>query len=106
MMAPRPRVVLVITALAALVVFAVVQDRLTADGARRYVALQRNALAGHGQAVTVDEIMRPAIRRSVQQGLIWGGAVLVAGAGLAGAVAARRHTAGGAGHRGGVRQSS
>jgi hypothetical protein len=90
-MALRPRVVLVVTALAALVVFAGVQDRVTAAGARRYVALQRDALAGRGQAVTVDEIMRPAIHRSVQQGLMWGGAVLVAGASVAGVVA-RRHS--------------
>ena len=79
----RPRAILVATAIAALAVFAVVQDRVTAAGARRYVALQREALAGHGHTVTVDEIMRPAIDRSVQQGLMWGGAVLVAGVGLA-----------------------
>jgi hypothetical protein len=79
----RPRAILVVTALAALVVFAVIQDRVTADGARRYVALQRDAIAGHGQPVTIDEIMQPAIHRSVQQGLLWSGAVVVAGAGLA-----------------------
>jgi hypothetical protein len=82
-MAVGPRAVLIATALAALAVFAVVQDRVTAAGARRYAALQRAALAGHGHAVTVDEIMRPAIDRSVQQGLMWGGVVLVAGVGLA-----------------------
>src|SRR5205823_4591923 len=89
-MALRPRVVLIITAIAALVVFAVVQDRVTAGGARRYVALQRDALAGRGNAVTVDEVMRPAIERSVQQGLMWGGAVLVAGASVAGVVFRRQ----------------
>ena len=77
------------TAIAALVVFAAVQDRVTADGARRYVALQRGALEGRGHLVTVDEIMRPAIERSVRQGLMWGGVVLVAGAGVAGVVATR-----------------
>ena len=82
----RPRAILILTAVVALVVFAVVQDRVTASGARRYVALQRDALAGHGQAVTVDEIMRPAIRRSVQQGLLWAGVVVVLGLGVAGAV--------------------
>ena len=89
-MAPRPRVVLIVTAIAAFVVFAAVQDRVTAAGARRYVALQRDAMAGRGHAVTVDEVMRPAIERSVQQGLMWGGAVLVAGAGVAGVVSRRQ----------------
>ena len=85
-----PRTILMVTALAALVVFAVVQDRVTAAGARRYVALQRDAIAGRGQPVTVDEIMQPAIRRSVQQGLLWSGVVVVGGAGIAGAVGRKR----------------
>jgi hypothetical protein len=84
-----PRGILIATALAAVVVFAVVQDRVTAAGARRYVALQRAALAGRGPAVTVDEIMRPAIAQSVRDGLLWGGVVLVSGVGMAVAVAAR-----------------
>ena len=88
-MVVRPRLVLITTALVAFVVFAIVQDRVTAAGARRYVALQRDAIAGRGRAVTVDEIMRPAVERSVQQGLMWGGAVLVAGASVAGVVARR-----------------
>ena len=88
----RPRAIVVISALAALVVFAVVQDRITAAGARRYVAIQRNAIAGHAQPVTVEEVMRPAIDRSVQQGLIWGGLVLVAGMGVAGAIARRQRS--------------
>ena len=91
-MALRPRAILAITALAALVVFAVVQDRITAAGARRYVAIQRDALAGRAQPVTVDEIMRPAIERSVQQGLTWGGLVLVGGVSVAGAVARRQRS--------------
>jgi hypothetical protein len=86
----RPRGVLLATALAAVVVFAVVQDRITAAGARRYVALQRAALAGRGPAVTVDEIMRPAVAQSVREGLLWSGAVLVSGVGIAAAVSARR----------------
>jgi len=86
----RPRAIVIATAIAALAVFAVVQDRVTAHGARRYVALQRNALAGRGPAVTIDEIMRPAIQRSVQQGLIWGGVVLALGLGVAGAMGRRR----------------
>ena len=89
-MVVRPRLVLVITAIVAFVVFAIVQDRVTAAGARRYVALQRDAIAGRGRAVTIDEIMRPAVERSVQQGLMWGGAVLVAGASVAGVVARRQ----------------
>jgi hypothetical protein len=88
-MAVRPRVILIVTALAALIVFAVVQDRVTAAGARRYATLQRDALAGRGHAVTVDEIMRPAIAQSVQQGLLWGGVVLVAGVSVAGVVGRR-----------------
>jgi len=85
----RPRAIVIITALAALAVFAIVQDRVTAEGARRYVALQRDAIAGRGQAVTIDEIMKPAIQRSVQQGLLWGGVVLVLGLGVAGVVGRR-----------------
>jgi len=88
-MALRPRAILAFTALAALVVFAVVQDRVTAAGARRYVAIQRDALAGRAQPVTVDEIMRPAVERSVQQGLTWSGLVLAGGLTVAGAVARR-----------------
>jgi len=86
----RPRAVLVLTTLAAVVVFAVVQDRVTAAGARRYVMVQRDALAGRGQLVTIDQIMKPAIARSVQRGLMWGGVVLVAGVSLAGVVSTRR----------------
>jgi hypothetical protein len=89
-MAVRPRAILIATAIAAVVVFAVVQDRVTAAGARRYVMLQRAALAGRSQAVTVEEIMRPAIAQSVREGLLWGGAVLVAGVAIAVAAAARR----------------
>jgi hypothetical protein len=76
------------TALLAFVTFCVVQDRVTAAGARRYVRLQREALPGGSPRVTIDEIMRPAIDRSVRQGLAWAG--LVAGAGLAAAVAVHR----------------
>ena len=89
MVVVRPRAILIITAVAALVVFAVVQDRVTAAGARRYVALQRAAIAGRGRAVTVDEIMRPAIQHSLRLGLMWGGVVLVSGVGIAAAAAAR-----------------
>ena len=88
-MAVRPRGILIATALVAVVVFAVIQDRVTAAGARRYVALQRAALAGRGSSVTVDEIMGPAIAESVHEGLLWGGVVLVSGVGIAAVVEAR-----------------
>ena len=88
-MAVGPRRILIATAIVAVVVFAVVQDRVTAAGARRYVALQRAALAGRAHTVTVDEIMRPAVAQSIRQGLLWGGAVVVCGVGMAAAMAAR-----------------
>jgi hypothetical protein len=71
--------VLAITLLMALVAFAVVQDRTTASGARRYVALQRDALAGRGKHVTIDEVMQPAIDRSVRDGLLAAGGVVIVG---------------------------
>jgi hypothetical protein len=86
----RPRTIVVITAMCAVTVFCVVQDRVTAAGARRYTALQRDALAGRGPAVTIEEIMRPAIAESVRQGLYWGAGVIAAGLGVA-AAAARPH---------------
>jgi hypothetical protein len=92
MVVVRPRTILVVTAIAALAVFAVVQDRVTAAGARQYVALQRDAIAGRGHAVTVDEIMRPAIKRSVRLGLTWAGIVVVGGVAIAAGVATRRTT--------------
>ncbi len=67
---------------AAVVVFGVVQDRVTAAGAGRYVALKRAALAGQRPEVTVDEVMAPAIRRSVVRGVTWGGGVFAAGLSL------------------------
>ena len=103
-MAVRPRAIIIATAIGALAVFAVVQDRVTAAGARRYAALQREALAGHGHAVTVDEIMRPAIDRSVQQGFLWGGVVLVAGVGVAGLVSTLRQAQGRPGESRGTRR--
>ena len=88
-MAVGPRRILLATVIVAVLVFAVVQDRVTAAGARRYVALQRAALAGRAPTVTVDEIMRPAVAQSVRQGLLWGGVVVVCGVGMAAAMAAR-----------------
>jgi hypothetical protein len=71
------------TAVAALATFCIVQDRVTADGARRYVALQREALAGRGKRVTIEEVMQPAIDRSVRDGLLAAGGVAVTGGVLA-----------------------
>ena len=79
------RWILLVSAIAALAVFLVVQDRASAEGARRYVALQRQALAGRAPGVTIDEVMAPAVERSVRQGLLWGGVVLLAGFGVAAA---------------------
>lgn len=73
--------VLVFPFAAAIVVFCVVQDRVTAAGARRYVELQRAAATGAGSAPTIDEVMRPAVRDSVQQGLLWGTVTFVSAGG-------------------------
>lgn len=68
---------------AGVVTFCAVQDRVTAAGARRYVALQREAMAGERPPVTVDEVMTPAIRRSLRDGLLSGGGVAALGIGAA-----------------------
>ena len=73
----------VFTCITAIVVFAVVQDRLTAAGVARYVTLHREA-AG----VTIDEVMQPAVKDAVRQGALWAGAVLATG--LSGTLVARR----------------
>lgn len=64
---------------AAFVVFCVVQDRVTAAGATRYAEAQRAAIAGSAPPVTVDDVMGPAVRRSLRQGLLWGGLAGVVG---------------------------
>ena len=79
----RRRTIVLVTMAVATAVFLVVQDRVTAAGARRYVVLHRDAVAGHRAAATIDEVMVPAIRESVWQGLLWSGVVLMVG--LAGA---------------------
>ncbi len=73
------RRVLWLTLAAAVVVFCVVQDRVTADGARRYVALQKAALAGRGTPVTIDEVMRRAVAKSVRLAFLSTGAVAAVG---------------------------
>ena len=82
----RVRFVLGVTFAAALAAFCIVQDRVTAEGARRYVALQKDALRGIRPAVTIDEVMQPAIDRSVRLGLAAAGAVGVTGAAVGFAV--------------------
>jgi hypothetical protein len=77
------RAVVQASVVGALMVCAVVQDRVTAAGARQYVTLQSAALSGSGSPVTIDAVMAPAVRDSVRRGLLWGGLVL--GVGLAGA---------------------
>jgi hypothetical protein len=76
----RVRRILIATVLLALAVFCIIQDRVTAAGARRYVALQRDAMAGRGRPVTIEEVLQPAISRSVTYGLLGSATVLVVGA--------------------------
>ena len=78
----------VFTCIAAIVVFAVVQDRVTVAGVGEYVSAYRDAAAGRRPPVSIDEIMKPAVTRGLWQGGLWGGAVLVAG--LGGTIALRR----------------
>jgi hypothetical protein len=75
--------VLWVTFAIAFAVFCIVQDRVTAAGARRYVALQRQALASGAPLVTIDQIMQPAIAASVRDGLLAASGVLVVGAVIA-----------------------
>lgn len=75
----RARAILGVTIIAALLVFAVVQDRVTASGAREYAARQRLALGGGGAPVTVEEVMGPAIRRSLRHALAGSGGVILIG---------------------------
>ena len=70
---------MVMTFVAAVAVFAVVQDRVTASGVRQYQALQRAAFAGRGAPVTIDQVMAPAVASSGRRGLAWSGAVAMAG---------------------------
>jgi hypothetical protein len=76
------------TVVAALIVFAGVQDRLTAEEVGQYVDAYRAAAAAGRPAATIDEVMAPAVRHAVQRGAMWSGAVLVLG--LATGVVLRR----------------
>ena len=65
--------------LGAILAFCVVQDAETIAGVGRYLTAQRAALAGQGPRVTVDQIMRPANRLAVREGMAWSGRVAMAG---------------------------
>jgi hypothetical protein len=83
------RAIVLLTLAGAAVVFASVQDRVTAAGAQRYVALQRAALAGRGAPVAIDDVMVPAVRQSVRQASAWAAVVVAVGFGAAGVVSRR-----------------
>jgi hypothetical protein len=78
------------TLVAAVVVFLAVQDHEVGAGAGRYVAAERAALAGQGPAVSVDEMMRPAVRDSVRRGLVW--SAVVGAVGLVGTIVLTRRS--------------
>jgi hypothetical protein len=80
----------VATLAAALIVFLAVQDHEIGAGAGRYVAAERAALSGHGPAVSVDEMMGPAVRDSVRRGLLW--SAVVGAVGLAGTIVLTRRS--------------
>ena len=77
------RAVILITCALAVVVFAVVQDRVTAAGARRYVAISRTAPATGAGHITIESVMTPAIRSSVLWGAGSAALVILAGLGVA-----------------------
>ena len=83
------RTVLLASCAAAIAVFCVVQDRVTATGARQYITLQEAALARGAAPVAIDEVMTPAVRRGVRDGALSGGAVLALGAAAASVVRRR-----------------
>ena len=74
--------------LAAVLTFCVVQDAETSAGVGRYITAQRAALAGHGPRVAVDEVMGPATRLALREGMTWSGRVAMIG--LIGILMSRR----------------
>lgn len=84
------RGIVIVTCVLAVAAFAIVQDRVTAAGARRYAATQREAIAVGRAGITIESVMAPAIRRSVW----WasGGAAVVLLAGLGAAALVRPRT--------------
>lgn len=78
----RPVRLATLTCAAAALAFVVVQDRGTSAGARQYVVMYHAAAAGGAPFPAIDEVMQPAVRRSVRQGLLAAGAVLAGGVGV------------------------
>ena len=54
-----------------------------------HVKMLHVPFTGAGPAVTIDEVMKPGVRRAVRVALLWSGAVMMAGLGGAAAVARR-----------------
>ena len=79
---------IVLTCIAALAVFAVIQDRVTVSGVGQYVETYHEAVAARRPPSTIDDVMKPAVARGARQGALWSGATLVAG--VIGTVAVRR----------------
>jgi hypothetical protein len=65
--------------LAATLTFCLVQDAGTSAGVGRYIEAQRAARSGQGPRVTIDEVMGPANRLAVREGMAWSGRVAMAG---------------------------
>jgi ABC-type Fe3+ transport system permease subunit len=84
------RRVVVFTFLAALAVFCVVQDRVTAAGAQQYALRALAAIDRHQSVPPIDAVMRPAVRRSVKLGFLSADAVLTVGIVTAVVVSRRR----------------
>lgn len=84
------RHLVVLTVIAALAVFCIVQDRVTAAGAQQYALQALAAIDRHEPVAPIDSVMRPAVRRSVRLGFLSANAVLIVGMAAA-AVVSRRH---------------
>jgi ABC-type Fe3+ transport system permease subunit len=84
------RRLVVFSFVAAMVVFCVVQDRVTAAGAQQYALQALAALEQHQPVAPIDSVMRPAVRRSVKLGLLSANIVLTVGIATA-VVVSRRH---------------
>ncbi len=78
------------TFVVAVAVFAVVQDRVTAAGAREYVRLQSAAEQGAGVPVTIDQVVAPAVAAATRQGFTSSGGVMAIGLTLSAVLSRRR----------------
>jgi hypothetical protein len=65
--------------LASLITFCLVQDAETSAGVGRYLEAHRLSAAGHAPRVTIDEIMVPANRLALREGMAWSGRVAMVG---------------------------